>query len=191
MLGSGCIGIAAWTLPLDQLLASSKITLPAPPQGLTMNQFLAAAYTTIAVLGVSFGASLIIVGLFVRRGSRAASITAVVLCVPAALFFLCNLGSIFAQAAGNPAKMVIGLCVTFGPFVMLVLACVWLIQGLGQLSRASVAQQQYQMQMWQHQQQQATFQQPPPPVTNDPWQRGYGMTPPPPPPSAPPAPPGE
>jgi hypothetical protein len=187
VMGSGCIGVAAWTLPMDEMLAKAKLTLPAPPPGMTMSQFLQVMYTGIAFLGICFGISLVVVGLFVRRGSRAASITAIALCIPAALFFLCNLGSVFSQSAGNPLILVIGLCATFVPFGLLVLTCVWLIAALRQLPSVQFAQQQYQMQMWQyHQQQAAAHQQPtPPPVSNDPWQRGYGMTPPPPPPGGP------
>jgi hypothetical protein len=192
LLTATCLGIAAWTIPIDQILAKANVKLPDPPPGFTIKEIAQIGYTIVAVCGILYAIALIILGFFVRTGSRGASITAIVLSVPAMLFLLCNLGSLPSQVGGNPAMLIGGGVFVGIPMAMFILACVWLTQGLRQIGGGQLAQQQYQMQLWQYQQQQGAYQQPtqPPvqPNPNDPWQRGYGTTapPPPPPPGQPP-----
>jgi hypothetical protein len=188
-----CVGIAVLTIPLDQILARSNMKLPAAPPGYTIAQLAKIAYLILAGGGLMYGISLKMLGYFVRRGSRGAAIGGIILSVVASLFLLCNLGGVPSGSGGNPAIMLLGFAMFAVPLGLFILACVWLTQGLRQIPAAQSAQQQYQSQMWLYQQQQAAYQQnvqaPQQPKANDPWQRGYGLTPPPPPPTQPTQPP--
>jgi hypothetical protein len=132
-----------------------------------------------AGMGLVYGVVLVVLGLFVRKGSKGAVITALVLTVLALLylaFSVIRVVLVGAQpgigAAGG------GICTTAIPLVLYVLLLVWLIQALREKGRQ---QQGYPPEYWAYWQQQYAQQQA--------WQQQQqgGQVPPPPPPAEPPS----
>lgn len=184
-------GMAGVLIPLDkmdQMMAQTHFDTSQIPAGIAPAEYMRAAFIGVAILCVPFGIITIISGIFSRRGARWAIITGIVLCALPLLY----LAFVMLVAAGkgmmNPQMVAASFCMLLVPAILLTLTIAWLVGALRAVPGLQYAQQQYQMQMLQYQQQQAAYQQPPPPppsVSNDPWQRGYGMTPPPPPPAGP------
>lgn len=197
-----CGGMVGFMIPLDQLnqvIAQSHVDTAQFPPGMAPAEFMRDALIGAAVLCVPLGIVTIVAGLFTRRSARWAIISGIVLCALPLLYLVFSMLTALARGTMNPQMLVSSLCMICIPAALLTLTLIWLIAALRRFPGIQYAQQQYQWQMWQYQQQQAAYQQNPvalppaaPPATaNDPWQRGYGMTPPPPPRSnAPPPPPG-
>ena len=157
---------------------------------MTPAEYMRVAAIGSAVVCVPLGIVTIVAGFFTRRGARWSIILGIVLCGLPLLYVVFSTLLALARGTMNPQTLVASLCMMCIPVIVLTLTLAWLIGALRQVPAFQYSQQQYQMQMWQHQQQQAAYQQSPPPIpTNDPWQRGYGMTPPPPPPPSVPPPP--
>jgi hypothetical protein len=101
---------------------------------------------------------LLVLGNFVRRGSKGAIVLTLVL--SSLLLILLLLGTIGALptllAIGRPEAMV-GACIMVVPVVVLIWLIVWLVQGMRAADRAMA--QGYAMQYWQYAQQQAYAQQ--------------------------------
>lgn len=186
-----CSGIVGLLVPLGPLIEQSHVDTSQLPPGMTPAEFMKAACIVAAFLCVPLGILMGVCGFFVRRGARWACIVAIVCCALPLLYIVFDALVVLSHGLMNPQVLAGAFCMLVVPAVVLALTLAWLIGALRSLPGVAYAQQQYQMQLWQHQQQQAAYQQPPPATApSDPWQRGYGMTPPPPPPDVPPAPPG-
>ena len=194
LLAGVCGGVMAAIVPFDQIPIPPELNTAHLPPGLSIPQAMRNGCLTMCKAGLPTGICLLVLGYFTRKGARWASISGIVVC---GLLLLYTAGIVLvamALGAGNPQNLGSLFCITIVPGGLLTLALVWLIQALRRFPAIQYAQQQYQMQMWQYQQQQAAYQQQPqiapqiPPAPNDPWQRGYGLTPPPPPPNQPPPP---
>jgi hypothetical protein len=140
-----------------------------------------------AGMGLVYGVVLVVLGLFVRKGSKGAVVTALVL-TGLALLYLCyntiRTAVVGAQQGVEAASG--GICTMLVPLVLYVLLLVWLVQALRETGRQPPGyppeywaywQQQYaQQQAWQQQQQQGGGQasQPPAPPPPPPPASGSG-----------------
>jgi hypothetical protein len=129
----------------------------------------------IVLAAMSFVAGLvfIILGAFVRRGSKGASIIAVVLAILSILFIGGNIVSALVMAANGPPQQIAGACVFTIPLALMILLTVWLFGAIKASDQA--AGQRYAMQYWQYAQQQQMYGQynqqappPPPPAGSSP-----------------------
>jgi hypothetical protein len=118
---------------------------------------------------------LVVLGVWVRRGGRAAAITALVPVSLVTVFLL--LGTLWVLARGLPADA----CMNAVVVVPLGVLIIWLAQAIGAAGQLKLAMDQYAAQYWQYMQQQQQYAQPPavPPSA---------QMPPPPPPVQPPPP---
>jgi hypothetical protein len=143
-------------------LMQSAGAQPSPFTPETLRTINVVSAAVILALGLGF----ILLGVFVRRGSTAAAVTAVILAgLVEALFLLMLLASLLTAAASP----VLGLgvaCMMSIPAALLGTLIVLLVQALRAAPRADALRQQMHAQYWQYQQQQAAYAQPPPP--------GYG-----------------
>jgi hypothetical protein len=158
----------------DQLLARQKAVMPSG------NEFplSAAAYKSMAlVVGVATiitGSVFIILALGVRRGSRAATVTGIV--ITSVLILMMGLMTLMFLLAGLGAPALFAIsCLPGSALALLIWQLVWLAAAVRNTNRVSSAQQQYQMQYWQSQQNLQAF-----------IGYGYGAAPPPVPPPTPP-----
>ena len=182
-----CFASATWIIPMDQIVTQLKQSLPQEQLKQLGNIDLAQAarvfYTVAGILFLLTSIALITLGMFVRRGSRGATITALVVgIIIVGWCVLCVLVGIVQSITISPVLLggvLIWLVVGSG----MGLALYWLVQAL----RATAAvRQQLQAQYLRFQQQPAAQQQagygygysPPPSPTTDP-QQTLGPIPPP------------
>jgi hypothetical protein len=185
-----CAGLSGFMVPLDkldQMMAQSHVDTSQFPSGIAPAEYMRAAFIGAAFLCAPLGIVTIVSGIFTRRGARWAMITGIVLCGLPLLYLVFVVLVALTKGMMNPQMIVGSLCMLLVPAALLSLTIAWLIQAVRNVPRVRYAQQQYQLQMLHYQQQQAAYQQqpsppPPSPAPDDPWARGYGMTPPPPPP---------
>ena len=131
--------------------------------------------TTLFVLGALvflIGVGMLVLAGFVRRGSKGAMVTSMVITSIAILLLLLNaIGSVAKVMSVPGPEAALGVCIILTPLVLFVLLLVCLVQGMRAADRAVA--QGYAMQYWQYAQQQAYAhhmmqqpqqqQQPPPP----------------------------
>ena len=170
MLFGFCVGAVMWSgtgdQVIQQLVHQPGVTFPTPPEGMTIEQVLRIGMTVFGGVCALAGLLMLILGLFVRRGSRGAMVTSIILLGILSLLMAVQIVSAVVQ--GTSQGMISG-CV--GIFIVgtFVLTMVWLFQGLRTQGQARFQQQQYQAQYLYHQQQQQAY-----------GQAGYGYGPPPP-----------
>ena len=162
LLFGGCAGLFGLLVPMDQVLAQSHIDASQFPPGMAPAEFMKLACIVGAVLCISVGSVMFVAGLFVRRGASLGN-------HPGHCAVWRGAGVPRAQYAGrcrpgderaNARQRVLRATRPRHPAV---LSLFWLIQCFRQLPDVYLAQQQYQMQMWQHHQQQAAAHQIPTP----------------------------
>ena len=163
-----CIGASFSVQRLMQMPEFSQKMSEVP--GMTAEML--RAVTLIAGVGsLIFGVLYIILGVFVRRGSKAATITAMVLTSLATLILLLQIvGQVLTGQVGGEA--VLGVCVEVLALALFVLLIVWLVGAMRAADH--IAAQKYAMDYWRYAQQQQGFhpqpQQPPPPPQFPPQQ---------------------
>ena len=173
-----CIGMGAMlpTLMAQQPEAFAEVQqIPqATPEFIQRSLFI---FGGIIFIG---GIGLILLGRFVRDGSKGAIITSMVLSILATLLLVIWLLFSAATLLSPPGPHTFGLCFLIVPLALFILLVVWLISALRGVDRAAAAN--YAMQYWQYAQQQQAYGQPPyPPQPPSP------SPPTPPPPASPPA----
>ena len=125
----------------------------------------------LSVLSLVVGVVFIVLGMFVRRGSKVATIISMVLAILSILFCGVEIVSGLVMAASGGAEQAAGACMFTIPLALMILLTVWLLGAMKAADQA--AGQQYAMQYWQYAQQQQLYGQPP---------QQYPTQPPPPPP---------
>ena len=198
--GCGCLGVIVWTLPLDQLVAQIRTTLTPSQlsqlQGVSLEQVLRIGGTVLSALGVVAGLVMSALAFFVRRGSRGASITALILAGAMGLWCALSVLGNAVQAIGGTVQAVGGLVIWLIISGVVALLITFLIQALGasryRRAHPAAGQQYWQMQQLQNElgpgQGGYGYGSPPP---SPPAQTGPGWTVPPPPAPPPPPPPGD
>src|SRR5262245_964260 len=141
--------------PEHMIRQQIEIMPPSPDGQLTVPQMRKQALVSVIVSAVS-GVVLIALGLFVRRGSKGAIITGIVLTSLAVLQFGLGTLGFLALAAGAPI-MILMACFAAIPLALFILLLVWLIQSLRGSSDLQRMQAMYQQQYWQYQQQQQMY----------------------------------
>jgi hypothetical protein len=170
-----CNGAATYVAPGDQFQAQLK-SLPSdfPAPSVEELRVMAIVFCVIVVL---VGMFLVLMGGFVRRGSRGAIITALL----GVIIGTCVLGlftlAAFVMGFASPVAFILAIVLAI-PTLLFVLILIWLIQALRTPGAAAMTAAQYQSQYMQYQQMMQQY-----------GQGGYGYGyPPPPPPQSPPPP---
>jgi hypothetical protein len=110
------------------------------------------------VVGLLIAVAMIVLGRFVRRGSAAPAVTAIVLVAQIGLYLLLNAIGLLVMKM-QPAQVVMGMAITVLGLVLIGMLILWLIQAVMAAPRVALMKNQYQQQMWQYQQQQQMYQQ--------------------------------
>ncbi len=152
-----CMGIVATVAPMERLIAESGVVLPSASEtGVSPETLMRVGYGIIAGGALLFSLLILILAVFVRRGSGAAIITAIVIDSIIILGLGINvIGSLF-QALRNPSALV-GVIIVVAMLAGFVLLLAWLIQALRATATIKAMQMQYQQQYWQYQQQQQMY----------------------------------
>jgi hypothetical protein len=137
--------------------------------GLPESNISAEAFRTMTVvmgaLTLLVGVTFIVVGAFVRRGSRAATVTGLI--VASALALLLGLFALLCLIAAFAAPVVAAYACLFAiPFFLLIWLIAWLAQAVRASGAVAAAHNQFNAQFYQYQQQQQAYAYPVPP--------GYG-----------------
>jgi hypothetical protein len=154
---AACLILVVLFAPMQSLIAQSGVSIPSAAEvGMQPETFMRVMYGMLAGASIVVSLLLLILAIFVRRGSSVAIITSIVIDSLIILFLILNLLTSLVQILRSPG-MVIGLLlvlVLLGSFVLLM---VWLIQAIKATSALRAAQTQYQQQYWQYQQQQQMY----------------------------------
>jgi hypothetical protein len=146
ILAGICAG-SIWLIPVDQLLAQPGVKLPELPPGIAAGEWLHIMATILGIGGFVIGLILVLLAIFVYRGSQIASIISFVLSVLILLYF--GINGITSLIIGNPAFiLVIVLMAIMGT------QCRWLFRAIRAGGQIQKLRQQHQMQYWYAQQQQ-------------------------------------
>jgi hypothetical protein len=152
-----CMGIVAAVAPMERLIAESGVVLPSSAEtGVSPETLMRLGYGIIAGGALLFSLLILILAVFVRRGSIGATITAIVIDSLIILLLGINaIGSLF-QALRNPSAL-IGVVIVVAMLAGFLLLLVWLIQALRATATIKAMQTHYQQQYWQYQQQQQMY----------------------------------
>ena len=156
LCGLGCGAMAM--MPLDEVMANAQMD----PQvaALMTPQMMKMALFVIAGGSLIYALLAVILGIFVRRRSKGATIAAIVLTSLVGAYLLINMLGGLLQIGRLGPQGVIGECVIFVPLVVLVWQLIWLIAALRSAGPLQAMQGQMQMQYWQMMQmQQQQYQQ--------------------------------
>jgi MFS family permease len=124
--------------------------IPDATPGLIRTVFFVAAGVMLVM-----GAAQVVLGIYVRRASKAAIIVALILAI-------ITIGWIALNALGSLStdpSSIVGICIMAIPLSLYVLLVVWLIAALKSASAVQTARDQYAAQYWQHAYQQQMYQQ--------------------------------
>jgi len=163
--GVCCIGLLRLT-PVSDLIAQSGIDFaPLQQAGLSPETFFRVVYGIMAVTGLVGSLLLIVLGVFVRKGSMGAIITSIVLASLMALLLVINAITGLVQLAGVQSSSALAGLITVLVFLgLFIVLLTWLAQAARGVSAMRAAQMQYQAQYLQYMQQQQAYgyaQQPP------------------------------
>lgn len=187
LLGSLCCGLVGAMIPnliAEQPEIMQDIQLPVE---VTPN-VLQIVMIVLAALIFLYGVLTLVLANFVRRGSKGATITAMILAVLVILYLTLN--AVTAAVTQGP-RAAGGLCAIVIPAAIHILLLVWLVQALKSIPAFRAAQDYQarywdyvrQYQAWQQQQQMQQGAQPPPPPGQSPIQPPIQTPPMPPPPT--------
>jgi hypothetical protein len=150
-------GVLPWGTLLTQALQQNP-NLKLPP-----NVSLSQVEVVIRVCGaipIGAGLVMILLAVFVRKGSRAATLAATILSALFAgfivLYMLITLISGGAQG-GGPAELLMAMCMMTVPALLMGWQFLWLLQAYRSRGQAETAQAQYQAQYWQYLQAQQAY----------------------------------
>jgi len=156
LCGLGCGGMGL--MPMDQVLSSPQMD----PQiaAMVTPEFLKALFFGVAAGAIVYAVLAIVLGINVRRGSKGATITAIIITSLLLAYQVVNvLGGLF-QIGRLGAQGVLVECVLIVPLAVCVWQLVWLIGALRSAPTLAAMQGQMQMQYWQMMQmQQQQYQQ--------------------------------
>ncbi len=157
LCGLACGGMSL--MPLDQALANAQLD---PEVAAIMTpQMVKVALFIFATGSLLYAVLAIVLGIIVRRQSKAATIAAIVLTSLVLVLLLVNMLSGLAQVSRLGAQGAMGECVLLIPLAIFIWQLLWLIQALRTLSPLKAVQAQMQMQYWQMMQmQQQQYQRP-------------------------------
>jgi hypothetical protein len=127
--------------------------IPEMTPGLIRTMFFVGAGIMLIV-----GVAQVILGIFVRRASKAAVIVAMILAIVAILWLLLNVLTALRSVAGDPSAA-LGVCIAAIPLSLYALLLVWLIGALKSAGAMQTIRDQYAAQYWQHAYQQQMYQQ--------------------------------
>jgi hypothetical protein len=152
-----CMGIVAAVAPMERLIAESGVALPSASEtGVSPETLMRLGYGIIAGGALLFSLLILILAVFVRRGSAAATITAIVIDSIIILALGINTIGSLVQVLRNPSAL-IGVVIVVAMLAGFVLLLVWLIQALRAAATIKAMQIHYQQQYWQYQQQQQMY----------------------------------
>jgi hypothetical protein len=173
-----CTGVVVLTFTAEQFqIASEQFAKNASGVPRLSASVLRILYTAVAVASLGVGAILIVLGIFVRRASKVASVFAIILCGLALLYLCVNELALVLGALGNPI-IAVGACVFLVPIILLGLTTMWLMQVLKGLPHIEAARQQRVAHYASAQQQQQAYGQAPHGYGYPPGlQPGYGQPP--------------
>jgi len=137
-----CLGafvLTAW----DQVVTSQRASLPA---GIDL-ELLRNIYLVVAIAMTGFCILMVILGIFVCKGSKGATITSIVFSLLAVVYFVINTVSVLSM--GNP----VGVLISLGLLACMIWLTAWLFQAVSGINKHRIAQFQY-AQYYQQQQQQ-------------------------------------
>ena len=189
-----CAGVGAM---MPQLMAQepekfAEIQAQVPQAG---PEFFRIMFIVLAVLALIVAATLIVLGLYVKRGSKAAVITSMVLVVLGMLYLVLNTILSLTMQGQPPAQVA---CFIIPSFAILVFMMIVLFPALRASDDVRALREQHMQQYWQYayqaqmyaqQQQQQQQPQPPPAQPQQPPQQSWPAPPTWPPPQSPPSPP--
>ena len=158
LLGAFCCAGFGAMLPqvLAQNPAAAADLQAQMPPGMT-NEMLRVTMIVLAVLVLLLAVGLTVLGVFVRRGSKAAVIMSIVLVVLALLYLLLNtVVSVVMQRAPAP-QMAMTVCMMAVPIGMLAFLLVLLWGALRASDQARVLREQHMQQYWQYAYQQQMY----------------------------------
>lgn len=173
VLGGLCCGISGSMI--EQIIAQQPaMAQDLPPEATP--EVLRIGLLVVAAVSVVYGIGLVVLGLFVRKNSKAAIITSIVVAGLTLLYLAFTFIKAAVGGVQQGPEAVTGICMAFIPFGLYGLLLFWLIQAIRNVSAARAAGQYppeylaylqqhyaYQQQVWQQQQQQQGGQVPPPP----------------------------
>jgi hypothetical protein len=149
----GLVGLSIPTMIAQQPAAFSELSA----SGMTP-QAMQTVLIVGGVVGLLIAVAMIVLGRFVRRGSAAPAVTAIVLVALIGLYLLLNAIGLLVMKM-PPAQVVMGMAITVLGLVLIGMLILWLIQAVMAAPRVALMKNQYQQQMWQYQQQQQMYQQ--------------------------------
>jgi hypothetical protein len=159
LMGLCGIGCAAMGLmPMDQVLANAQLD---PQMAAMMTpELLKAIFFGLGAGGVLYAVLAIILGIMVRRGSKGATITAIVITSLVVAYLVINFLAGLFQISKLGPQGAMGECIIVVPLAVCVWQLVWLISAVKSGPSLAAAQGQMQMQYWQMMQmQQQQYQQ--------------------------------
>lgn len=185
-----CLGVVPALMDFEQMMTEANVEPPpeAAELGVSASRLMQIAFIIYAVILGGMSLALLLLGAFVRKGGKGATITSLVL-MSLGILLLLLLGA--AGFQGRPENALGFLCIAGIPLGLMIAMWVMLYAALKAAPQVQAALEQQQYQYWQyHQQQQAYaqggyYQQP----SQGPYVQQ--LPPPPPPPEVPPeVPPG-
>lgn len=150
------VGIFPWVVNVEDMVAQSGVQLPPLPPGWSLVEMLRLAYGFMAVGGVTFGITLLLLGLFVRRGGGASAVVSIV--IEGFILLLLGIYVIagIVQSAGSPAGLA-GVVLLLIPIALVGLNMKLLMAAIRNRAAVAAAQQMYQAQMYGYFQQQQAY----------------------------------
>ena len=155
-----CVGALPWTLDIGDLFAQSGMAVPELPPGMSVEQVFRILYTSIGAAGGLLGVALLVLAVYVRKGSMGAAITSIMIDGLVLLFLALNLIGALIQMASQPAVGILTVIIVLVPMSLFGLNVAWLISAARNASRVAAARQQIQVQYQQYQQHQQAYMQP-------------------------------
>jgi hypothetical protein len=164
LLMGGCFGLlGTMTGAIEQAVAQQGAAIPEPPAELGMSkaEMIRVGLITIAVLAVLVSAAYILLGAFIRRGGRGASLTSALLTGLILVLFLMNLVNVLLNPRGG-LEVVVGVGFNAVALALFGLLMLWAIQAFMNAPHVALARQPYPAPYWQYAQQQQPYAPPPP-----------------------------
>jgi hypothetical protein len=166
-------------MPAEQMLARQKAMMPSNADfPITATTYKAMA-VIVGIITITTGAVLVALAVGVRRGSKAGTITAIVVTSLLLLFMGLMLLTFLLAGLGSPTILAFS-CLPGSAFALGIWQLIWLIGAARNTGQLSAAEQQYRTQYWQYQQNMQAYQgygygaaspspsaPPPPPQAND------------------------
>jgi hypothetical protein len=154
-----CMGSLIWVVPsespqMQKLVEQLVRTQQIPPLGISADRLVRITYTVLGLISIAIGIVLVVLGFFVRRAGKAATVTATILCGLATLYVTVNVLVAGRLGLAGDTMALLGGCLALVPLSLFGLATLWLVQLLRALPGIQAARRQYRSQFNQSQHQQ-------------------------------------